>query len=176
MYTLRNATIALASAGFTLSAPLAAQDRDQDEETILVQPISEEVRYAEEVGRQLDRNLARHSFGIRRYDVGIVRVQFVANGAGVAENLTLIGDSGSSRLDRAALRAIGWLNDISPDHVTSSDSQVIQANIIFANSERQERSMFRQLAREESARMALARERGDPPVLALTLGASVNAR
>ena len=176
MKTLRIATIALASAGITLSAPLAAQDRYQDDENILVQPTSEDAHYAQQVARQLDRNLARYSFPLRTQHVGVVQIQFVANGEGVAENLRVVGESGSNQLDRAALWAIGRLNGISPDHAAASDRRVIQANIVFADSERQARSMFRQLERDESARMALARERGEPPVLALTLGASVNAR
>ncbi|WP_340586289.1 hypothetical protein [Erythrobacter alti] len=176
MKTLRIATIALVSAGITLSLPLAAQDQDPDEQSILVQPTSEEARYAAHVSQQLDDVLARYSFGIRRQDVGFVRVQFITNGAGVAEDLTLIGDSGSNRLDRAALWAISRLSDISPPHIANSDRQVIQANIVFAARGRQAERIFRQLERAESARIALARERGEPPVLALNLGAAVNAR
>lgn len=175
MKTLKFATIALVSTGIAFSAPLAAQDRGQDEENILVQPTSEEERYAARVGRQLDRNLARYSFPLRTREVGIVKVQFVANGAGVAEDLTIVGESGSNRLDRAALWAIGRLSEISPGEDQHPEGRVLQANIVFADSERQAAAMFRQLGREEAARMALARERGERPVLALNLGSGARA-
>jgi len=177
MKTLRNATIALASAGIALSAPLAAQDHSQHEDnTIFVQPTSAEAEYVTQVGRQLDRNLARFSFPLRTQVVGVVRVRFTANHEGEAENLTLIGESGSNQLDRAALWAIGRLNDITPDFEGSVEGREIQANIVFANSERQAERMIAQVMREEAIRMAEARERGEPQVLALTLGAAARTR
>jgi|GEM_PF-1652944 len=177
MKTLRIATLALASAGIALGAPLAAQDRSQDEgNAIFVQPTSEETTYAAQVARQLDRNLARYNFPLRTRSVGVVRVRFTTNEHGEAENLTLVGNSRNSQLDRAALWAIGRMHDISPDFDGSVADRPIQANIVFADTERQAERMARQLARDEAARMALARERGEPPVLALTVGGNARAR
>ncbi len=177
MNTLKIATIAFASAGIALAAPLGAQERAQVEQDILVQPTSEDARYAAHVSYQLDNNLSRYSFPLRSDPNGIVRVKFIANGAGVAEDMTIVGESGSNQLDRAALWAIGRLDNIAPPAMDQfADGRVIQANIVFAQSERQADRLFRQLEREEAARMALARERGDPPVLALTVAGSAYAR
>lgn len=177
MKTLTIATIALSSAGLALSAPLAAQDRSQDEDNILVQPISADERYAAQVAQKLDTNLSRYSFPLRSAPTGIVRVQFVANGAGDAEDMTVIGESGSNQLDRAALWAIGRLDNIVPPGVAEyADGRVIQANIVFAHSERQAARLLHRLEQEESARMALAQSRGEPPVLALTVGAGARAQ
>ncbi|WP_052768859.1 TonB family protein [Aurantiacibacter marinus] len=176
MKNLNIAKIALASAGIALSAPLAAQDRSQDQDNILVQPTSEDARFATRLSRQLDTNLSRYSFPLRLDPTGIVRVRFIANGAGVAENMTIVGESGSNQLDRAALWAVRRLDNISPPHMAGfSEGRVIQANIVFAQSERQAARLFAQLEREETARMALARERGDAPVLALTLATATRA-
>ena len=176
MKTLRNATIALASAGIALSAPLAAQDRSQDEDnTIFVQPTSEEAEYAAQVGQQLDRNLARYNIPFGARSTGVVRVRFTASENGEAENLRLVGNSRSTHLDRAALWAVRRLTDITPDFTGSADGREIQANIIFADTERQVERMTRRVMREEAARMAEARERGEPPVLALTIGSSARA-
>lgn len=175
MKTREFAIIAFAATGMALSAPLAAQDVSQDEDNILVQPTSAEARYAARVSSQLDRNLSHYRFTSDTHPTGIVRVQFRANGAGVAEDMTLIGESGSRRLDRAAMWAIGRLTEISPDFAEHSDGRLVQANIVFANSEREGARLFRQLGREETARIALAQERGDAPVLALTLGGGARA-
>ncbi|WP_340588527.1 energy transducer TonB [Erythrobacter alti] len=173
MKTLRIATIALASAGIALSAPLAAQDQDS---SILVQPSSETTEYVARVAEQLDQNLARAHIPFRSHDNGVVRVRFTANGAGEAEDVEIVGRSRSRDLDRAALWAVNRLSDISPDFAGHSEGQLIQANIIFANTERQAERIARRVAREDAAQMALARQRGEPPVLALTISGSARAR
>ena len=177
MKTLRIATIALASASITLAAPLAAQDRSQEaDNTIFIQSTTEEAQYARQVARQLNRNLARYNFPLRTSEVGVVRVRFTANENGEAENMTLIGNSRSNQLDRAALWAVGRLSNIAPDYGEASGNRLIQANIVFADTALQAERMARRLAREEFARMAAARERGEPPVLALTLSPSARTR
>lgn len=165
-------SLAAASAAIALAAPAAAQ---QEESTIFVQPSSAEAEYVAHVADQLDRRLARTSFPITQQPAGVVRVRFTTNAEGDPENLTLIGDSGSNLLDRAALRAVRRLSDVSPDFADGADRQ-IQANIVFANSDRQAARMAAQLHEEEAMRIAAARARGEAPVIALTLGATALPR
>lgn len=171
MNNIIKATIALPFAGIIFSVPLQVQDRSADMQDILVLPISEQAVIAACVAGALDEELQGKRFNSRMTRSGIVKVRFVTNGAGVADNISLYDGSGTNQLDRAALRAIRRMSDLAPSPFADGHGQLMQANIIFAGSGHEAERLARRLNREEATRIA-SRRSTEQAVLALTIAAS----
>ncbi|WAT17106.1 TonB family protein [Aurantiacibacter sp. MUD11] len=160
MKKLVTATIAIAVFG----APLYAQDT-VEEGTILVQP--ERATFVSNIERELDRQLYRTPYpgGIR--EAGVVKVQFVANAEGRAEQVRLFEDSGSVRMDHAALRAVQRLDNLGSSRSADDGGQDVLLTIVFANSEREAERLVERVADENAALVASGAL--DPQVLAITM-------
>ncbi|WP_435199413.1 energy transducer TonB family protein [Qipengyuania sp. 902] len=143
-----------------LATPLASQE-------IVVSPTSPS-EFADNVQKDLDRHLRQIRVSPQSAPSGAASVRFTAGVDGRPENVTIYRKSGSSQVDRASRRAVSRLTSLSPLPRGSANGQVIQANIIFANNEKQAERLSRQLAREESRR--LASSPAERSVLALTVG------
>ena len=156
--------VSIAIAAAMLGTPLYAQDYAQDR-NIIVEP--SEDAFVTTLGHRLERELDRVSYpsGVRQS--GVVKVRFVANGSGEAEQVSLFQNSGNRRMDLAALRAVDRLHGLgSPRHATD-DGQAVLLNIIFATSEREAERLAERVA-EETATMIASGEL-DPQMLAITM-------
>ena len=156
------ATLALSAAvtASLLATPLASQE-------IIVSPVSA-ARFVADVQSDLDRQLQRSQPAWDRAQTGVTSVRFTAGEDGRADNIVTYRRSGSSSLDRAARRAVSRLTSLAPLPMGASEGQLIQANIVYAKSERHADRLTRQLAREEAQRIASSPE--ERAVLALTIG------
>lgn len=145
------------------AVPLQAQDASEDEQNIVVQPSM--ARFADTVGQHLDRQLARGNYPAN--SSGIVRINFVANGAGTAENVTLFEGSGDARIDHAAMRAVDRLANLATSPLAEDGRQEVLATIVYAQSTSEAEWLMRRAARENDAIMAAGRVA--PHVLAITV-------
>ncbi|WP_340587876.1 energy transducer TonB [Erythrobacter alti] len=155
---------AFTALGFSLSAPLSAQDGYQEEGDILVQPTG--TGYAATLGQELDRQLNRIPYGNGINRSGVVRVRFVANANGRPEQINLLGDSGNVRMDHAAMVAVRRLDNLGSPPSAHAGGQTVLVSIIFAT----DRSAALQLAErvtDENAEMTASGEL-DPNILAFT--------
>ncbi|QIG54020.1 energy transducer TonB [Altererythrobacter sp. BO-6] len=158
--------VALALAGALFPAPLVSQD-------ITVKPgASSTESFVAEVSQELDQELGRIALPAHYFRGGLAQVRFQVDEQGQAENVTLYHRSGDRIVDRAALTAVARLDSIGALPAGYPDDQVIQANIIVAQSEGQLGKLKRQLAQREAARIAEAAHSQSAPVLALTIAAN----
>ncbi len=140
------------------------------QEPILVDAALPTAQWASEVTRDLDRELLRIRPSARTgLPNGLVQVRFeVQDGKPV--NVQMHRRSGDSWLDRQAVRSIERLDNVPDVPGASAYPQVVQANIITANSDRAYRELSDRLTVMEQARMASSGP--DRTVIALTAGTS----
>lgn len=149
-----------------LAAPLSAQDQGRGQ-PIIVQ--TDPSTFVANLSSQLDRQLRRVSYPSGHPHSGVVRVRFVANGEGRAEHITLFEESGSHRMDRAALRAVSRLDRLG----SIARSQDVLLSIVFATSEREAERLAERTAAENAALIASGKLK--PQVLAVTVRPSARS-
>lgn len=155
--------IVAASAAATLFAvPLASQTSSQD---IVVSPRSS-AAFAQEVGSDLNGQLARMRLDPRWDEGGIVKLRFRAGKDGTPTDIATYQSSGNRSLDRKSRKAVERLTSLAPLPSGARQSTVIQANIIVAYSDSQMKELSRKLARSEAARLA-SNDPAERAVLAL---------
>ena len=154
-------SIAIACAFFAL--PVSAQDVSSGR-TIIVQTESSD--FAANLGREMERQLYRVSYPGGHKQSGVVRVRFLANGDGLAENISLFDGSGSNSMDRAALRAVHHLNRLGSTTRSRNGGQDVLLSIVFATSEREAERLAERVNVENAALIASGRL--NPQVLAVT--------
>lgn len=126
--------------------------------------------WSNQVAQDLSKALRYPAVLSAREDSGIVAVNFTANDDGTASDFSVARSSGSTALDRAALRAVSRMGQIDPLPRALGPSVVVRANIIFAQDHGQLRHYTTQLQREELA--SRDRNGADQPRIALTVGLS----
>ena len=148
-----------------ICVPATGQDSYADDGAITVRASESHVTFVNSVAKSLDRELNRLSLPMQqRFGMsGYARVRFVTGDDGTARNVELYDRRGGSWVETAALRAVGRMKNLSAAPVPG---QLVQANIIFANSDAQADGIERKLQEAEAIRIASARA-DDPPVLAL---------
>ncbi|WP_338242838.1 energy transducer TonB [Aurantiacibacter hainanensis] len=155
-------SIAIVSA--VLAAPLAAQDPGRGQ-PIIVQ--TDPSTFVSSLSHELDRQLRRVSYPGGFQQSGVVKVRFVANGHGRAEQVTLFEESGSHSMDRAALRAVHRLDRLGSNARTQMGGQDVLLSIVFATSEREAERLARRTSEENAALIASGKL--EPQVLAVTM-------
>lgn len=160
MKKLVSAAIACA----VLGTPLSAQDLVQ-QGTIVVQP--DQGTFAANLGRELDRQLYRIPYPGGYRQSGVVKVRFVANGDGRAEQVRLFDDSGSHSMDRAALRAVRRLDNLGSTQWSDEGGQDVLLSIVFATNSRDAERLAERVADDNAALIASGAL--DPQVLAVTV-------
>lgn len=126
------------------------------------------------VSADLDRQLFRVARGQRQeLDDGIAVVRFECASDGTPDKVALIRRSGDADTDKVAIEAVERLASLHPLPAGVSDRQLFQANIIFADTWRQRDKLSRQLAREESARIASSGE--ERAVFAINAGSRIRS-
>lgn len=143
-----------------LATPLASQE-------IIVSPSSHAV-FVNTVQADLDRQLQKTRFASPWGNTGATSVRFTAGMDGRPDDVRTYRKSGSPHVDRAARRAVSRLTSLSPLPRGAKNGQVIQANIIFAGSEKQAERLQRRMERQEADRIASSP--AEREVLALTVG------
>ena len=113
-----------------------------------------EATFVQEVSRDLDARLQQTNLPVRSSSTGIVKVRFRPGEDGRPMAVSTYQSSGSQALDRVAKRAVAGLSDLTRFPEGMNSSQVVQANIIFANSEAHQQRLARKLAKQEAIRMA----------------------
>lgn len=159
--TLLCLAIGLACPQFAV--PAIAQEADE----IVV--LSSQAAFAEDVGRQLDHNLARLDYPVNFS--GIVRISFVTSEDGAVEDIELFAGSGNFRLDRNALEATRRLHKLNSSSLGGVSGQRVLATIIFAENSRVARKLS-QAASAETSEMAAAGQLA-PYTVALTVTPTV---
>ncbi|MWV27179.1 TonB family protein [Aurantiacibacter rhizosphaerae] len=159
-----NKFVSIAIATAVLGAPLSAQDSLQDG-TILVQP--ERDGFVSTLGVELDKQLNRVSYPSGRQRAGVVKVRFVANGSGRAEQVTIFQESGSHTMDLAAIRAVNRIGKLPTPRYIDAGGQPVLLSIIFATNSRDARRMEERVAQENAALIASGEL--DPQMLAVTV-------
>lgn len=155
--------IVAASAAATLFAvPLASQTSSQD---IVVSPRSS-AAFVQEVGSDLNAQLARMRLDARREETGIVKLRFRASADGTPTDIATYQSSGNRSLDRKSRKAVERLTSLAPLPENMRRGAVIQANIIVAHSDSQMKDLSRKLAKSEAARLASS-DPAEKAVLAL---------
>ena len=139
-------TVAASAAATVFAAPLASQTASQN---IVVSPQSS-AGFAQEVGSDLDAQLARMQLDPRWDETGIVKLRFRASQDGTPTGIATYQSSGNRSLDRKSRKAVEGLTSLAPFPAGT----VIQANIIVARSNSQMKDLSRRLARSEAARLA----------------------
>lgn len=134
-------TLTIAALSALLAVPAMAQDYRAQESEIIVQPRA--AAFAETVGEELNDAL---------YDVpypgnfsGVVRIAFTASADGSAQHARVVESSGSSWVDRSAMRAINRLDDLGPSPRDDHAGQPVLATIVYATSRGDMRRMMRDL-------------------------------
>ncbi|MFA6031510.1 MAG: TonB family protein [Myxococcota bacterium] len=157
MNKLAITALSAAATALVLAVPVASQE--------IVVSLRSNSSYVAEVSKDLDARLAGLYFD-PHWDVhGIAKVRFQVGPDGRAINVVTYEGSGNGRLDAAARHVVHRLTSLAPMPVGIGSAQVIQANIIVADSQWQMARLTRKLARDEAARIASSpRERA---VLAL---------
>ncbi|WP_324828617.1 TonB family protein [Qipengyuania zhejiangensis] len=153
--------LSAAATASIIAVPLASQE-------IVVSPRGT-TTFVQEVSNDLNQQLERIPMGPRFDSHGIVKIRFRSSEDGRPVDISTYQSSGRNQLDAAARRAVRGLTSLAPLPRGANGANVIQANIIVAQSERQMENYTRRLAREEAARIASSPE--ERAVLALTLGA-----
>ncbi len=156
--------VSVAIACAVLGTPLSAQDIDRHG-TIVVQP--DQGRFVANLGRELDRQLYRIPYPAGFRQSGVVKVRFVANGAGRAERVDLFERSGSHSMDRAALRAVRRLDNLGSTEWSDEGGQDVLLSIIFATNNRDAERLAERVADENAALIASGNL--DPRMLAVTM-------
>lgn len=151
-----------------LGAPLYAQDASVEERTILVQP--ERSSFASNLQHELTRELNRIPYPTSYRQSGVVKVRFIANGEGRAEQISLYEDSGSNRMNNTAMRVVERINNLGPATAYGGD-QAVLLNIVFATSEREAERLVDRVRAENAALIASGEL--SPEVLAVTMTSSV---
>ncbi len=160
MNKLVTLAISIAVTASILATPLASQE-------IIVSPRSHAV-FVSNVQDDLNNQLNRLQFFSPWANSGATSVRFTAGADGRPDNIVTYRKSGSTRIDRAGRRAVARLTTLAPLPLGVAEGQVIQANIIFANSDTHAERLQRKVARDEARRIASSpRERA---VLALNAG------
>ncbi len=160
MKKLVSAAIACA----VLGTPLSAQNLEPHG-TIVVQP--DQGRFVTNLGRELDRQLYRIPYPLGYRQSGVVKVRFLANGDGRAEQVSLFENSGSHSMDGAALRAVRSLDNLGSTEWSDEGGQDVLLSIVFATSNRDARRLAERVANENAALIASGAL--DPQVLAVTM-------
>lgn len=147
---MKTPLLALAGALLVTSAPATSQD-------IVV---SAESAAVEQISRDLDRNLIAADRPLRQATgEGIAMVRFQRGADGRPVNVEMYHRSGSSSVDRLARRAVSGLGRSTPLPALGGRSQIFQANVIVANSEREFENLSDKLAKIEKTRLSDPRER-----------------
>jgi len=160
MKKLVSAAIACA----VMAVPVYGQEVREDG-AIVVQP--ERSNFVTSLNREIDRELYRVRYPTGRQQSGIVKIHFMANGHGRAEQVSLYEESGSHSMDRAALRAIHRLRNIEPASWSDEGGQAVLLNVVFATSQREADRLVERATREHAELIASGEL--DPEILALTV-------
>lgn len=166
MNRIAKLTLASALAVSALAVPVQSQE-------IVVTSERSVDKFVEEVSSDLTRKLGRAYISPRTNPSGFAIVRFECGANGKPENITLYRGSRDREVNRIAQRAVGRLGSLHPLPGDLRDGQLLQANIVIANSEDGYARLAEQLRRSEEARMASAP--GSRPVLAFTAGAVVGS-
>jgi TonB family protein len=150
----------------SMALPLASQE-------ITVTPKSRNAQtFVAEVSHALDRELDRIYISPRQNVRGIAQVRFQIDEEGHPVNASLFHRSGGSDVGRVALRAVRGLGAVGQLPSGHPADQIVQANIIFADSTHDLARLKTRLARIEATRMQQVAHSNSRPVLALTISAS----
>ncbi|MDE2562031.1 MAG: TonB family protein [Sphingomonadales bacterium] len=167
---MRYALVATCVAVLTAPTSVAAQGA----QPIRIEANRETVQdWSRNVSSALDRNLVypRAIIG-QAFEEGCASISFRVGEDGRPVGIVLMRSSGSARLDRAALRAVGSIKEIAPLPRGVSYASRIRANVLFAIDESSLVQMTRQVDRE------MAREvqrTGHVEEIALTVSPSAAA-
>ncbi|MCZ8369636.1 MAG: energy transducer TonB [Porphyrobacter sp.] len=149
-----------------IALPLASQE-------ITVTPKSRNAQaFVADVSHALDRELDRIYISPRQNVRGIAQVRFQIDKEGYPVNASLFHRSGGGDVGRIALKAVRGLGDVGQLPSGLPTDQIVQANIIFADSTHDLARLKTQLARIEATRMQQVVHSNSRPVLALTISAS----
>ncbi len=159
-----NKLVSIAIAAAVLGAPLSAQDPLSDG-NILVQPDRD--GFVSTLAVELDKQLNRVSYPHGIQQSGVVRVHFIANGSGRAEQVTIFGESGSHAMDLAAVRAVNRIDKLPAPRYASASGQSVLLSIVFATNHRDARRLSDRVAEENAALIASGEL--DPQMLAVTM-------
>jgi TonB family protein len=144
--------LAIAVLGLLPSSAVAADQRA----IVVTAPVSL-AQWSTSVERSLDRTLT-YPAPLRGPDPeGVVKVKFLCSESGTPTGITLAKSSGSRALDAAALRAVRRIKTLHPLPDGLSHSQIFQANILYASSERSHdrwMSALEEEAKRQNARVA----------------------
>ncbi len=153
MHTLIKTTFAAGAAMATLvlTAPAIAQD-----EQIVVESAAAMEAWTDVTERSLNRKLIGSERAMRvKPKSGIVQLRFTLDEEGRADNFKVYSSSGNNRTDKVAKRAVQSLSNLAEVPVRNARAQTFQANIIFANSEREHEELATILAKREAKRIAM---------------------
>ncbi|GAA5059444.1 hypothetical protein GCM10023208_26780 [Erythrobacter westpacificensis] len=115
-----------------IGTPVTAKQHLQGD-TIVVQP--ERLNLISTLEREISRELYRIPFPADTRDnraSGVVKVYFVANGDGRAEQVSLFEGSGRRQMDRAAIYAVSRLDNLA----AQGGDQPVLLSIVFAPNQR----------------------------------------
>ncbi|HEX4846729.1 MAG TPA: TonB family protein [Novosphingobium sp.] len=127
---------------------------DQVDPDVLVRAPTQTQAWMDELSSQLTHGLRYPASPTGQYASGIVAIGFIPGNGNSPAELAVLRSSGSKALDRAALRAVGRLEGLSPLPQGVLEVSVIRANIIFAESKGQLDRYATQLRHDEAARIA----------------------
>lgn len=156
--------ISTALACVILAAPLSAQEAGHGQ-PIIVQ--TDATGFTANLSRELDRQLNRVSYPGGTPQSGVVKVRFISNGEGRPEQITLFEESGSNRMDHAALRAVSRLEHLGSTARSYQGGQNVLLSIVFATSRREAERLAARTSAENAALIASGQL--DPEMLAVTM-------
>ena len=148
-----------------LALPGIATAGDQDA-PIVVQSQAAMAEWQAEVNADLSRNMMRVGRTPNHTPRGVVQVAFTLDADGSPTDFVTYSSSGDRRTDRAARLALSRLDNLDAAPVSNVGNARFIANMIFANSPADHKTLTAQLDKREKARLA----RGDAMSEAITLG------
>ncbi len=158
--------LALAASAAVLAVPLAPLASAAPGIVVTGRPMDV---FTRDVTRDLQTQIARTHLPYRFDRSGMVSVRFHATPTGGTRDLTIYRSSGTNVLDRTAQRAVLRLSSLAPLPSGIRENNVFQANIVFANSEREGDRLQRRFQQLEAERLRTAGTQGRA---VLTFGAT----
>lgn len=173
--------LTLFAAAVVLLFPGVAATQSTDTSVVVVAKPVTQAQWSRTITRKLDRALRSPVvFSNEIPPTGIVSVRFHAGDGGRPMAIEVARTSGTRRLDREAIAAIGRLRTLGPMPATFRPDQRFLANILFAKDQEQFDRQTALLRREAAARSVAARSAAlggsaAPIVLAVSSHAGVGS-